>query len=64
LLVDLHALRWFFNRSVATVTGGLNLYDLPGGQLRRKYNFPAPLAYQRFSSDGRRLFVLTRDQTA
>lgn len=50
--------------SVATVSGELNLYDLPSGKLRREYKFPVPVAYQSFSPDGRRLFVLTRDQTA
>jgi WD40 repeat protein len=50
--------------SVATVTGEINLYDLPSGNLRREYKFPVSVAYQRFSADGKRLFVLTRDQTA
>ena len=50
--------------SVGTVNGELNLYDLPGGQLRRQYKFHVPVAYQKFSSDGKKLFVLTRDQTA
>ncbi len=40
------------------------VYGLEGSRLRRRYKFAGSVAYKRFSSDGRRLFVLTRDQTA
>ena len=42
----------------------LVLYDLPELRVRTQYNFPAPVAMNAFSGDGKRLFVLTRDQTA
>jgi hypothetical protein len=44
--------------------GEVNVYDLPGSKLLHSYKFPASVAYKKFSSDGKRLFVLTRDQTA
>jgi WD40 repeat protein len=50
--------------TIATATGELDLYDLASSQIKRKYNFPTSVMYERFSPDGRRLFVLTRDQTA
>jgi hypothetical protein len=42
----------------------VNLYRLADSQLRQSYRFPTLVAYKRFSPDGKRLFVLTRDQTA
>jgi hypothetical protein len=50
--------------AVSTSSGGVNLYDLENTQLRRQFKFPNSIAYKRFSPDGKRLFVLTRDQTA
>jgi hypothetical protein len=50
--------------AVSTAEGEVDLYDLATSQVRRKYNFPVPVMYERFSPDGKRLFVLTRDQTA
>ena len=50
--------------TVSTATGELDLYDLGSVRLKRQYNFPASVIYERFSPDGKRLFVLTRDQTA
>lgn len=50
--------------AVSAGEGEVNLYALANSELRRAYQFPAPVAYQKFSSDGKRLFVLTRDQTA
>jgi len=49
------------------VTAGeqeINVYSLADSQLRRTYKFPVSVAYKTFSPDGKRLFVLTRDQTA
>lgn len=50
--------------TVSTASGELDLYDLESSQVKRKFNFPTPVAYQRFSPDGKRMFVLTRNQTA
>jgi WD40 repeat protein len=50
--------------AVSTAAGELNVYDFASSQLHHSYKFPASVAYKEFSSDGRRLFVLTRDQTA
>jgi len=50
--------------AVSTSTGEVDIYDLAGTQLRRQFKFPTSIAYKRFSPDGKRLFVLTRDQTA
>ena len=50
--------------AVWTATGELDLYELGSSQVKRKFNFPTAVAYARFSPDGKRLFVLTRDQTA
>lgn len=50
--------------AVSTAEGAVNIYDLSNSQLRRSYQFPVSVAYKRFSPDGKRLFVLTRDQTA
>jgi hypothetical protein len=40
------------------------VYGLADSQLRRTYKFAVSVAYKKFSADGKRLFVLTRDQTA
>jgi WD40 repeat protein len=50
--------------AVSTSTGGVDLYDLDGTQLRRQFKFPTSIAYKQFSPDGKRLFVLTYNQTA
>jgi len=50
--------------AISTATGELNLYELGSPQVKREYQFPTSVAYKTFSSDGKRLFVLTRDQTA
>lgn len=44
--------------------GDLTLYDLNTYQPREHYRFPAKIALTRFSADGKKLFVLTQDQTA
>jgi len=50
--------------AVSTAEGEVNVYGLADSQLRRTYQFPGSIAYKNFSTDGKRLFVLTRDQTA
>ena len=50
--------------AVSASDGEVNVYSLAESQLRRTYNFPTSIAYKKFSADGKRLFVLTRDQTA
>ncbi len=50
--------------AVSTTEQEVNVYSLADSQLRRTYKFPVSIAYKRFSPDGKRLFVLTRDQTA
>ena len=50
--------------AVSTGEGGVNVYGIANSQLRRTYQFPVSIAYKKFSPDGKRLFVLTRDQTA
>lgn len=42
----------------------LDLYDLENSELRAQYKFSNSVVYRAFSADGRRLFVLTSDQTA
>ena len=49
--------------AVSTAETDVNVYSLADSQLRRAYKFPVSIAYKRFSLDGKRLFVLTRDQT-
>lgn len=50
--------------AVSTVNGDVNVYELAGTRQRLHFNFPAGVAYKKFSPDGKRLFVLGRDQTA
>ena len=50
--------------AVSSGEGEVNVYGLADSQLRRTYKFPASIAYKKFSADGKKLFVLTRDQTA
>jgi WD40 repeat protein len=42
----------------------LALYDLASMELRREYSFSSPVAFKEFSQDGKRLLVLTADQSA
>jgi hypothetical protein len=48
--------------SVAQDGGRLLIYDLKSGARRGNYAFPEDILYSRFSSDGKRLLVLTEDQ--
>jgi WD40 repeat protein len=50
--------------AVTTSEGEMKVYGLADSQLWRTYRFPVSIAYKKFSPDGKRLFVLTRDQTA
>jgi WD40 repeat protein len=50
--------------AVTTPNGEVETYSLTTTTLLRHYRFPIPVAFKQFSSDGKRLFVLTRDQTA
>ena len=50
--------------AISTATGELDFYELGNPQVKRQYQFPTSVAYKAFSPDGKRLFVLTRDQTA
>lgn len=49
---------------IQNVNGSLDLYDLKTFQKREQYVFPARVARVQFNPDGKRLFVLTADQTA
>ena len=42
----------------------LALYDIASMELVHEYSFPSPIAFKAFSQDGKRLLVLTADQTA
>ncbi len=50
--------------AVSTTEAEVYLYDLATSHLHASYKFPVSVAYKKFSLDGKRLFVLTRDQTA
>ena len=50
--------------AVSTSEGIVDLYGLTDSKLLRTYQFPGSVVYKKFSDDGKRLFVLTRDQTA
>jgi WD40 repeat protein len=50
--------------SVSEDRGTLAVVDLKTMQKRSQLTFPSPVAYSRFTPDGTRLFVLTKDQTA
>ena len=43
--------------------GLLNLYELTSFSERNRFTFPTRVSFVRFSEDGKRLFVLTADQT-
>lgn len=44
--------------------GQLTIYDLATLQQRDQFNFASPVAMTKFSEDGKKLFVLTANQTA
>ncbi len=48
--------------AVETDEGALTLYDLATFEKREQYNFSGPIAFARFSPDGKKLFVLTTNQ--
>ncbi len=49
---------------VETERGELSLFRLGSMEKRDEYVFPSPVSLARFSDDGKRLFVLTANQTA
>ena len=49
--------------SVETERGQLTLFDLSTGERRDRFDFSAPVSLAHFSDDGKRLLVLTADQT-
>ncbi|MFZ0804899.1 MAG: WD40 repeat domain-containing protein, partial [Candidatus Sulfotelmatobacter sp.] len=49
--------------AVSTAEGTVGVYSLSTSQLRRSYKFPISVLYKKFSPDGKRLLVVTRDQT-
>jgi len=49
--------------SVETERGQLTLFDLSTGERRDRFDFAAPVSLAHFSDDGKRLLVLTADQT-
>jgi hypothetical protein len=49
--------------SVETDRGQLTLFDLATGERRDRFDFAAPVSLAHFSRDGKRLLVLTADQT-
>ena len=50
--------------SVENERGQLTIYDLGSMAKRSQYTFSTPVSMARFSPDGKRLFVLTSNQTA
>jgi hypothetical protein len=44
--------------------GQIRLYDIGTSKLRQQYVFSDPISFKTFSLDGKRLFVLTTNQTA
>lgn len=49
--------------AVAEEGGHLLLYDLKSAERRDAFDFPNEVVYSRFSADGKRLLVLTQDQS-
>ena len=49
--------------SVETDRGQLTLFDLATGERRDRFDFSSPVSLAHFSDDGKRLLVLTADQT-
>jgi WD40 repeat protein len=50
--------------SVENERGQLTVYDLSNMQRRDQFTFSSPVSLAQFSADGKRLFVLTANQTA
>jgi hypothetical protein len=50
--------------AVENEPGQIDVYRLPGLEKTDPLVFPSPIAVATFSADGRRLFVLTANQTA
>ena len=50
--------------AIQNESGQLDIYSLPSLEKRAQLDFPSPISLQRFSADGKRLFVLTSNQTA
>jgi len=50
--------------SVENASGQLTLYEMATMTKKDEFTFPAYVAYSVFSPDGRKLFVLTGNQTA
>jgi WD40 repeat protein len=50
--------------AVENESGKLAIYDLQTMQKRDEYVFPVPIAMGAFADDGKRLFILTANQTA
>jgi WD40 repeat protein len=50
--------------AIQNATGTLDMYDLKTFQKRETYVFPTRIGMVQFNPDGKRLFVLTSDQTA
>jgi hypothetical protein len=49
--------------SVRTERGALAVYELATLELRATYDFNSRVAFSAFGADGKRLLVLTSDQT-
>jgi hypothetical protein len=49
---------------VQNAAGEVSIYSMPEMQKVDEYSFPSAAVFARFSGDGKRLFVLTQDQTA
>jgi Peptidase family M48 len=50
--------------AIQNEAGQLDVYSLPSLEKRTQLVFPSRISLQRFSADGKRLFVLTSNQTA
>lgn len=50
--------------AVENVPGRLIVYELMSGTERERLSFTKPVSIVQFTADGKRLFVLTADQTA
>lgn len=44
-------------------TGWINIYDLKTGAKKERLGFTSPIVFLNFEDDGKRLFILTADQT-
>lgn len=50
--------------AVENVPGRLTIYDVISGEERERLSFTKPISIVQFTAEGKRLFVLTADQTA